>query len=456
MSRRRAIAAAVLTVTLLTAERAFAQDADSALRRPFRGLFGAPDSPDTPHSLSLTGSLFAAYTDNTLDGSAPPLTNTPWLQRSGAYQGGSVGLNYSFSKTLARIGFQGHLGAGLHYYHHRDGSRWRVIPSNQADVSFTTRITRTLTFSARQSASYSSHYNNSLMPRLGEDVGHDIGIADDEALDLFELRALRLTSSVALAQAFGQYTSLSGAYHYRSLYILEDNEAQNSRFHDYGSHAASVMFRHSRPISSHASLNLGYNLRASDQRSGNGEPRLMHNVDVGVNYSRALSFSRRTFFSFATGSAIAVNERIDIPGSDPRTRVRLTGNASLVHEIGRTWTARVTYSRGFRTRDGFDGLYFTDAVNAGIGGLVSRRLSLQAVASWADSSIDNGFGGGHRGLAAHTTANYALTTWAALYARYVYYRYRYTDDVQLDPRLARRLERQVVRVGVTASVPLIR
>ena len=43
--------------------------------------------------------------------------------------------------------------------------------------------------------------------------------------------------------------------------------------------------------------------------------------------------------------------------------------------MGRTWTAGLNYSRGYRTIDGFDGLYFTDAINANVNGLVTRRLS---------------------------------------------------------------------------------
>jgi hypothetical protein len=457
MSTRKAIlVAASLPVIMLTAVNAHAQTASDATRRPFRGIFGAPESPDSPHTLTLAGSIFGAYTVNDIGGIVDDTALDPWLSRTGAYQGANLALTYSFSKLLSRITLSGRLGAGVHYYHYRSGSNLRVLPTNQADVSFNTRLTRSLTLNVRQSASYSSHYNPSLSPRLGEDVGHDIALADDETFDLFELRALRLTSSLGLTQTFGRYTSAAATYHYRSVHILEDNEADDLRFHDYGSQAASVRIQHSRPMTRHATLNLGYHLRVSDRRSDAGEPRMLHNVDAGVSYSRALSLSRRTYFSFGSGSAVAMNDRIDVPGSDPRTRVRLTGNAALTHQMGRTWTAQINYSRGFRTRDGFDGLYFTDAVNADIGGLVSRRFSLQAGAAWAGSSIDGAVSGRHRGVSAHTVARYALSSWAALYARYVYYKYRFSDGVHLDPRLPRQLDRQVVRVGVTASVPLIR
>ena len=453
----RSVLAAIATVVMpMTTVCLSAQaPADEGARRPFRGLFGAPAAPDSPHSLVLNASIYQAYTVNHLDGQDQTQNATPWLRRSGSYQGARVGLDYSFTKTGERAGFRGHLGGAVNYYHR--GSRSRVLPSNQADVSADARLTKSLSIAAHQSGSYTSNYNPSLSTRLGEDFGHDIGLVDDETLDLFELRAVRLTSSVALTQSVGRFLSLSGGYYYRRLDIFDDElAAAGSRFRDYWTQGGFARVGYLRPVSRHAALVLGYRARASDRRSHTGEPSLMHNVDAGVNYSRALSFSRRTTFSFSTGSAIAVNERIDVPGVDPRTRVRLTGNASLVHELGRTWTARAAYSRGFRTRDGFDALYFTDAVHGSLDGLITRRLSFSAAAAWADSSIDTGTAGGHRGTSARAIAQYALTSYAALYTQYVYYRYRFSGNIVLDPRLPGRLERQVVRVGLTTSVPLIR
>jgi hypothetical protein len=181
----------------------------------------------------------------------------------------------------------------------------------------------------------------------------------------------------------------------------------------------------------------------------------MHNVNAGVDYSRALSFSRRTSFSFGTGSAIAVSERVTGDEGGRRARAHLTGHAALVHELGRTWTTSLSYTRGFRTRDGLDQLYFSDAVTAHIGGLVNRRLSLAAQASWANSSREFG-GGNHAGKSASAQATYALGQFLAFYASYVYYQYRFDEQVPLDARLPRALDRQGVRVGVTTSIPLIR
>jgi hypothetical protein len=453
--RRLIAAAAVLTVIVVTAAEVCAQPApeSQAVRRPYRGLFGGPGSPG-PQSLVFTGSLYAAYDDNVVEALSNRSVNRPWLQESGTYAGADAGLNYAFTVQRQRVNFGGHLGGRMSYYRH--GDRSDVLPSGNADVAFGFQLTKSMSVDVRESVAYSSNYNSALAPQLAEESGHDIGTAPIADLDLFGLEALRTATTVSLSQRFGRHTSLAGGYHFRSLDVLE-TEQPDSRFRDYRTHAGSLRLGYDRPVSRHATLKLGYGIRVSDQRSHTGEPAVMHNIDAGVDYSRALSFSRRTSFSFGTGSGIAVSERVQQGEGNRRTRAHLTGHASLVHEMGRTWTADLTYSRGFRTREGFDELYFTNAVSASLGGLVTRRLSLSAAAAWADSSLERGGGNnGHRGTSATAQATYGLTRFVGLFTRYVYYRYRYGSDILLSERFPRQLDRHGVRVGLTTSVPLIR
>jgi hypothetical protein len=403
--------------------------------------------------LTLTASIFAAYDDNVTEALPAVETRAPWLQKSGSYQGASAGLQYSFTRSRERVSLGGNAGAQLHYFRHPERSG--TLPATQADVTFNARLTHSLALNVRQSLGYASAYTPSLAPRLDETTGHDVGLADDPNLALFDIRMLRSTTRVGLTQGFGRHASLAAAYHLRSSYVF-DTEETASVFQDATSHAGSVAFGYVRPMTRYATLNLGYGLKVSDGRSRDGEPDAMHDVRAGVNYSRPLSFSRRTSLTFGSGSAIVMSDRVTGDDEGRRVRARLTGSAALVHELGRTWTARLTYTRGFRTREGLDQLYFTDAVTANIGGLVTRRLSLGATATWAESSLEEAGGGGHSGRSAVAGATYGLTRFLALYASYVYYQYRFDDQIALDERIPRRLNRQGVRVGLTTSVPLIR
>jgi hypothetical protein len=151
-----------------------------------------------------------------------------------------------------------------------------------------------------------------------------------------------------------------------------------------------------------------------------------------------------------------VSDEVPATDGERRIRARLTGNVGLVHEIGRSWTADLRYSRGFRTHEGFDRLYFTDALVASIGGLVTRRLQLGANATWAESSLDYDVSRRHSNRSASAQATYGITSFLAAYARYVYVHYRFDEGIPLDERFPRQLDRHGVRVGLTASVPLIR
>lgn len=447
--------AAALSVTSVTTAGVYAQSPEPPeVRRPYRGLFGGPPDPNSPHSLSLTGSVFGAYDDNVTEA----LTNesgAPWLQDSGTYWGANVGLNYLFSLPGQRVDFSGRVGGQLQYFDSENRSD--LLPGAQADVALTYRVTSSLSFNARQSAAYSSAYGSSLYPLPDESLGHDVSQPVDFDYALFEMRGVRSTTRVGLSQAIGQYASVSGSYQLRNHMVLDEEVVDDSQFHDYTTQYASAGFHYARPVSRYATMNLGYGVRWNDGRSQTGEPEIMHNVIAGVDYGRALSFSRRTSFTFGTGSAITVSEPVvDSDDSGLRTRGYLIGNVALVHELGRTWTAGVAYSRGLRARDGFQNLYLTDAVTASLGGLVSRRLQFSAGASWANSTYQDGSSNGNRGVSASARATYGLTSFAGLYAQYIYYRYRYDEEIPVDPRYPRRLDRHGVRVGLTTSIPLIR
>ena len=456
MLTRRVVAVAVvsLIVPVVTAAPVSAQTPEPPeVRRPYRGLFGGQPSSDSPHSLVASASVFAAYDDNVYEGISNRRVDSPWFQQSGVYQGANAGLNYAFEKDGERFDFRAASGAQVNYYRHGDESD--VLPAYQGSVEVGAKLARATTVALRQNVAYSSVYASTLAPRVDDDLGAEIGLADDLDLGLFQQKALHAATRVSLSQDFGRYTTAGVTYHLRTRRSLE-TEVEESPLREYTSHTASAGFQYARPMTRHATLRLGYGLRWSDRERIAGEPELMHNIDAGVDYSRALSFSRRTFFTFGTGSAITVSD--EVPATDDNRRVRawLLGNAALVHEIGRTWTTDLRYSRGLRTREGFDQLYLTDALTASIGGLVTRRLQLSAALTWAESSAERDASRHHTNRSAVAQATYGITSFLGLYARYVYVKYRFDEGILLDERFPRQLDRHGVRVGLTTSVPLIR
>ena len=435
-------------------------------RRPYRGLFGGLESPNSDHSLNFVASLFAAYDDNLLAGlSGQQKVGNPRLYRSGGYAGATAGLNYNYSYDKERFGFSAQAGTQLHYFYY-DGSPNEVAPNAHAGVNVRYGLTRSTTISAHHHFTYSNNYRFLMFagleaPSANEDLVIDDGAAvGDPDTDLFETAAFRNTSGVAINQDLSRYMSVGAGYSYRSVNFTEsDEDVIGNHLRDYSVQSASVRAGYRRPMTRHATLNLGYALRVAERTDAEiGEPRAVHHIRAGVDYSRALSFSRRTYLSFSTGSAMAMHEAItpEAAGNGSRNSFRLTGMAALTHEMGRTWTARASYFRGFVYREAFAEPYFTDSAAATVNGLITRRLSFSATAAWAFSKLDRPGSAGHTAFSATANSTFALNRYLALFARYVYYEYQFDDEVPLDSRFPRALERNGVRVGLTASVPLIR
>jgi len=456
--QRMIVALAVLTAGAVMPAHVSAQGqapASAAERRPYRGIFGSPASVDSPHALTFTGALYAAYDDNLAEAiseGGSGSVSSPWLQKSGPYQGANAGLDYTFGINGDRYDFNGGAGAQLRYYRHEDESDMR--PAAQADLAFNAQLTKSLTLNVRQGVDYTSNYNGGMRGWLSSDPGLGVGIPDDPSLDVFKLNTLQFATTAGLEQRFGRYTSVMGSYQFRSMKEIANTEVP-SGFEDYNTHAGNAGILYARPLSRDATLLLGYSIRMSDGQSRTGEPEIMHNVNAGVDYGKALSFSRRTSLQFGTGSAIAVTDSVTDPG-EKKSQFRLTGNASLVHELGRTWTTSLGYTRGFQTQNGFDELFFTDAIVASVGGLVTRKLEVSANASWASSSVGDSDSKNYRDRSASARATYGLSRFFALYAQYIYYYYRYDETVAIDPRFPRNLDRHGVRAGLTTSIPLLR
>ena len=77
-------------------------------------------------------------------------------------------------------------------------------------------------------------------------------------------------------------------------------------------------------------------------------PTAIHDIDVGVDYARPLSLTRRTTLDFGTGSSVVTMPTLDLgqEAGATETQVRFVGDVGVTHEMGRTWRLRLGYNRG--------------------------------------------------------------------------------------------------------------
>jgi hypothetical protein len=207
----------------------------------------------------------------------------------------------------------------------------------------------------------------------------------------------------------------------------------------------------SRHFTRNAALRLGYAEQRSDYPQQSGEisrPFRYQTIDVGVDYSRALSRTRRTTVGFGTGSM-----RVDNGGE---TFYNVGGHASLTHQIRRTGNVGVTYSRGLVVVGGFNEPFFADSVAVNLVGNVSRRVKLTGSGGYANGDLGMGSkANAYESIQGTVRADMALTRRLTMFGHYFYYNYRFARSIALPEGVSRGLDRHGVRVGLRVEIPVL-
>lgn len=127
----------------------------------------------------------------------------------------------------------------------------------------------------------------------------------------------------------------------------------------------------------------GYNYGGQrDETNGVKSARETHpRLNGGVDFHRALSFSRRTTLAFSTGLA-GVHDR-----SDNRTIYHMVGSAQLQRDLGRTWNAALLVGRNIAYSEPLDQPIVADVVAVVLNGSLTRRIDLKSIVSAARGHV---------------------------------------------------------------------
>jgi hypothetical protein len=195
---------------------------------------------------------------------------------------------------------------------------------------------------------------------------------------------------------------------------------------------------------------LGYSETAGRYEGGPGptQPTVrQHGIEAGLNFSRSLSFSRRTSLSFGSGTAAVsdgVTERFDV-----------VGRATLDHQWGRSWQTSVGFSRQLQFVDALVQPTFSNSYSWFLDGRLSGRVAVAASAALSDGSV---------GLVRKTNNFRAVNSSSSLSAvlggpwsaslTYYYGSYRFDATTLLPGGVATDLDRHSVSVGINWMAPL--
>lgn len=450
MSGRLTLCAAFAVILTLAAASALAQPQDPRARGPYRGLFGGNElDPDAAQVLDFTASLFGGYDDDvTARGAESGRFGDRRAQAGSSIAGGSAAIRYA-RRVFQRVSFSSGADVSSSYYADLDGL---VATSYGAHAGLSWTLSPRTTLTATQSFRFSPFFGYGIFPAAGVtdgpdvlDVGTDTRVVKQDNFSYL--------SSLLLNRTLSRRASVFAS----AWWSRTDFATSASSYVDWQRWSVGGGWIYK--LTQNASARLGYQYQTglADRRT---TLRLdAHTIDAGIDYSRALSFSRRTRFSFGTGTAAYSRSRGGPVDDGEELHFAVVGNARLTHEIGRSWVAALNYDRGVRFVEGFNDAFLRDTVTASVGGYVGprTRLSLISGALWGDYGISSAEANRRtRTMYASPSVQFAISRNLAVEAAYFYYRYRFDDGrVALPEGFIPAYARQGFRVTLSYWLPLL-
>ena len=401
---------------------------ESRPERPYRGLFGS-GATDLQQSLRVSGSVGGGFDSNLAEDARNALNvNVQGGRRSGAVGQFSGILAYSFSGDVASLSVSA--GSSGRYY----PSAERVIRRDQASLQGNALVG--LGISVFGSASYAPFRVSSLYPVF---FSPELGAADtDFDFGASALHQVGFSGGASWGWQLTRRGRLSASY--RTGGRLSSADAPEQRSYESG---GGFQYNLGRGLD----LNLGY--RYTEAAYGDDtDPFVTHSINAGVDFERALSFSRRTTLSFSSGTAAT-----DDPSTSDGLRYHAVGSASLTHEIGRTWSASLSYNRSVRFTEMWVQPVFSDAVLARVAGSLNRRVGLQLRGGASTGRVSANDQNGFDTYFFDAGLNFALARFAAFGSSYRYHFHEFADHFEI-AGIESLMKRHSAHVYVSLWIPI--
>lgn len=196
-----------------------------------------------------------------------------------------------------------------------------------------------------------------------------------------------------------------------------------------------------------ASIRAGYAYQTGRYGPQTDQKLEAHDVDLSLDYRKALTRSRRTTVGFAAGSSRVA--------AGPNRGWRVVGTANLRHEFERGWFIQGDFKRDVQLVEGFSDPFFSNTVTASLGGFLGRRVEVLTSGGYSQGLI--GFGGDtYDAIQGAARLRLALARYLAVDAEGLINQHtldaRYTSPVGVPARL----NRWAIRWNVSIWLPLSR
>ncbi|OFV93305.1 MAG: hypothetical protein A3H95_05830 [Acidobacteria bacterium RIFCSPLOWO2_02_FULL_64_15] len=392
-------------------------------------------------SLTLSVSLVEAY-DSNLRAGATAVSPT-LFQQSGSYTSLTPTMSFASRGRSAQITATS--GSTLRYYRELD----RLVSiGHNVGAGVSAELTRRTRLSVNQGVAYAPSYLHGLFANAAPaTMGSAVNPATSYAVNGQPSYQYSTSAGVSHAVTRRDTVSFNSAYRYTD-FVGNTAGASDLRSYDVGG-------RFTHLLSRDGSLRLGYTYRQAAYSSTQQRPST-HDIDSGIAYQWPLSSARRTTLGFSAGSAV-VTGPVSSASTQTRRQFRLVVDASLNHQMGRTWQLQGAYHRGVGFIEGIEDPVFSDAVTVTTSGSLDRRTTVvmstsystgnSALAIVSSNSFDTYTG--------DAEVRFAISRTWATYVDYMYYFYNFNQSLQLSPGVSPNLRRHSVRAGLTLSVSLM-
>jgi len=423
----------ILLLGLAAARSASAQSTSTHRLPLFHSLFGPTDNEQNrPRQLDLNWSLYTAGDDNSFLSTDADILDAA-LQSKRVYSGLTISAQY-VRRPPRRVLTFNTAAAGRYYSDLR-----RVVTTRYGGgMTLDALVARDWRLQLSNTASFSPFYQVVLAPSApGLWTPDAPAPSADNAVS--RQHAMQYGSFIGVTHGYSARSSIAFNYGLRYTQVFEGA--------DSGSQRGGVEYVHG--IAKDIGLRLGYAYGVAFTGANPGaRPIRNQDIDIGLNYGRSFSPSRRMSLGFTTGSSII--------SSDDGSHFRVTGSARFTRRLSPRWTAVVLYDRGLQVPDGATRPFFSDTVSAGINGYFSPRASLRILPAYSHGTV--GFTGqtnAYNSYSSTTRFEVAISHRLAVYAEHFYYNYAFDSGVGLPAFLTTGLNRQGVRAGLAVWTPLV-
>lgn len=437
-SRGFAAAATVRVISLIVlalqpAQQAAAQSTSSRPLPVFHGLFGPTEDEQTrPRKLDVNWSLYEAQDDNAFLATGTDILDSS-LQPRRLYSGATISMLYTRRPPHRILTFSA-TSAGRYYSDLR-----RIVTTRYGGgMALDSTLTPSWRMQLSTDASFSPFYQVVLAPNAQAFSTEDaLPPTSDNAVA--RQHAMQYGSALGLTRSYGARSMLAFNYGLRYSQVFEAPDSSSQR--------GGVSY--TRLIANGIGLRLGYAYGVAVANAAPATATIRNqDIDIGLNYGRSFSPSKRTSLSFSSGSSII--------SMGEGAQWRLTGSARLTRRLAPRWSSAVLYDRGLQVPEGATHPFFSDTVAANVSGYFSRRANLRIQPSYSHGVVGlTGDTNSYNSYSATTRLEVGMTHRLALYAEHFYYWYQFASGAGLPPLLQSRVNRQGARVGLTLWTPLV-